>query len=328
MEQGAHAKRACEILGISLRTIQRWRANQDGIGEDNRHGPLSMPGNALSEEQSGALLSTLNSEEFRDMSPRQIVPRLADQGKYLGSESTMYRLLRKHKLLVHRGRQKPASKAPPREKTATGPNQVWCWDISYLPTSNRGRFYYLYLMLDVFSRKIVGLSVEECESEYLAAELLEACCISENIKPEQLILHSDNGSPMRGSVMLARLDKLGVTASFSRPAVSDDNPFVESLFRTLKYHPTYPQRPFTSLEQAQAWVSQWVYMYNHHHLHSGINYVTPDSRHQGLDKDILLARHEVYQSARARNPERWSGSTRSWKYDDEITLNKKTLSNK
>ena len=171
------------------------------------------------------------------MSPRKIVPLLADDGVYIGSESTMYRILREQKLLSHRTAASPATRNKPKALVALGPNEVWSWDIAYLPTTVLGAFFYLYLILDIFSRKIVGWQVHDAESADHAADLMKQTGMDERLVGGQLALHSDNGSPMKGATMLATLQQLGVMASFSRPSVSNDNPYSESLFRTVKYGP-------------------------------------------------------------------------------------------
>ena len=260
----------------------------------------------------GKIKDLLMSPAYRDLSPNQIVPRLANEGKYLGSESTMYRFLRKEKLNAHRDASKPKKNNSPKALTATGPNQVWSWDISYLPTRVLGMFLYLYLIEDVFSRKIVAWQVHDRESSEYAASLATEACFREQINRDTVTLHSDNGSPMKGATMLATLQKLGVMPSFSRPSVSNDNPYSESLFRTLKYRPEYPEKPFSDLIEARRWVSGFVDWYNNTHLHSGVKFVTPSERHAGLDTAILAKRKKVYSQARARHPERWSRNSRNW----------------
>jgi transposase InsO family protein len=209
----------------------------------------------------------------------------------------------------------------PKEHIATGPNQVWSWDISYLPSSLRGQYFYLYLFLDVWSRKIVGWSVREKESMDDSSELIASLALKENVDVDQLVLHSDNGSPMKGATMLATLQSLGIVASLSRPRVSNDNPYSESLFRTMKYRPEYPKRPFARIEDATAWVAAFVDWYNNEHLHSSIQYVTPNQRHNGEDKDILKKRKAVYEAASKQHPERWANGTRSWEPIEVVALN-------
>ena len=204
---------------------------------------------------------------------------------------------------------------------ATVPNQIFSWDITYLPTLVKGVFLYLYLVMDIYSRKIVGWQVHEEESSALAADLMIDICQRENIKRDQVTLHSDNGSPMKGATMLATLQNLGIMPSLSRPSVSDDNPYSESLFRTLKYRPDYPDKPFSDLQSARTWVEGFAGWYNHKHLHSGIKFITPAQRHAGEDVQILAGRHQVYQKAKSENPLRWSGETRDWNPTKEVHLN-------
>ena len=321
VEAGARQEAAAGILGLKARTLQRWREQSVEGGEDRRQGPLTEPANKLSPVEQEVVLETANSPEYRDLSPAQIVPRLADEGTYVASESTFYRLLRAAKQLAHRLRSKPATSKKPREQVATGPNQVWCWDITYLPGPVRGTFFFLYLFMDVWSRKIVGAQVYAEENAERASQLFVQTCIRHGVEPEGLVLHSDNGGPMKGSTMLATLQWLGVVPSFSRPHVSDDNPFSEALFRTLKYAPEYPNRPFFSLDEAQRWVEAFVLWYNTQHRHSAIRFVTPDQRHFGQEEAILANRQEVYEEARRSNPERWSGSIRDWSPVEKVRLN-------
>lgn len=322
MNAGARQSKACQVLGLSARCIERWRALPDG-GDDQRRGPLSEPANKLSPKERQQLLATVNSAEFCDKSPWQIVATLADRGHYLASEKSIYRELHAQQMQQHRGRSRaPQPRSRPRGHTATAPNQLWSWDITYLPTSTRGVFLYLYLIMDVYSRKIVGFEVSEHESMELSSSLLSRTFAAEHVRPGQLVLHADNGGPMKGSTMLATLRRLGVMASFSRPRVSDDNPFSEALFRTMKYRAEYPQGgAFSSLEQARQWVTGFVHWYNEEHKHSAIRYVTPSQRHAGEDVSLLARRDEVYRLARQRQPGRWSGSTRDWSPITEVHLN-------
>lgn len=316
---GARLARACNLLGLCARTIQRWR--QQGIGEDRRQGPKSEPANKLSAEERHEVLARVNSASFRDLSPQQIVPRWADLGEYLASESTIYRLLRTEGQLAHRAASRPPTQRRPREHVATGPCQVWSWDITYLRGPVRGSFYYLYMIVDVWSRKIVGWEVHCEESSQLAADLFHRTYADLDLDSTGIVLHSDNGGPMKGSTMLATLHRLGVVASFSRPRVSDDNPFSEALFRTMKYRPNYPSRPFESLEEAVGWVAGFVAYYNTEHRHSAIRFVTPDERHFGREKAILSHRQRVYACARRRHPQRWTRTTRNWTPVDAVRLN-------
>jgi transposase InsO family protein len=320
IEGGARQDRACEVISLSERTLQRWQRDQSR--GDQRPIRVQEPRNALSAQERQAVLAVAQSEEFGHLCPSQIVPRLADQGQYIASESTFHRVLRAAHQLQHRGAERPRTKrSKPRALVATAPRQLFSWDITYLPTLVVGSFFYLYLFLDIFSRKIVGWQVYDCESSELAGEVMRDICMRENIAPNQVVLHSDNGSPMKGATMLATLQDLGVVPTFSRPSVSNDNPFSEALFKTLKYRPEYPVRAFESLLAARQWVGQFVRWYNQEHRHSAIRFVTPHERHEGLEYGLLQRRDDVYEAAKAANPQRWSGPTRNWQPVRVVHLN-------
>ena len=318
VDQGASKTRACEVMGVSARSLQRW-SHQTGDGRQARE---QNPQNRLSNEERRAVLACCHTLAHQSLSPKQIVPRLADEGEYLASESTFYRILKEAQQLHRRGREAQAVKREkPAEYKATGPGEVLSWDITYLRSPMRGSFFYLYLFMDLYSRRIVGWEILEQESSESAAALLQKISLKERLKPGQTVLHSDNGSPMKGATMLATLQRLGVVASFSRPAVSNDNAYSEALFKTMKYVPSYPSQPFGSLDEARQWVNKFVLWYNQEHRHSEIQYVTPDQRHRGEDGKILAKRKQVYEAARARNPLRWSGDTRNWQPVKSVTLN-------
>lgn len=319
VSEGCRQERACEIVGIAAKTFQRWVLKP--LLGDLRRGPATVPANKFTAEERAKIIAISTGENFVNLSPHQIVPSLADRGEYVGSESSFYRILAEAKLLAHRGRAKPKQMARPAPYEATGPNQLYSWDITYLRSSIRGEFFYLYLFLDIFSRKIVGWAVHETESMELSSELLKKICHDEDIDKGQLHVHSDNGGPMKGATMLVTMQWLGVVPSFSRPSVSDDNPFSESLFRTLKYCPQYPDKPFENIEAARAWVAEFVSWYNTEHLHSGIRFVTPESKHLGKDIEILKQRDIVYINAKDKNPNRWSGKTRNWNPIECVKLN-------
>ena len=316
---GACLDKACAAMDISVRTFQRWKKSPEQ--GDLRRGPSSVPANKLSQEERNRLIAVANSAEFCNLAPSQVVPKLADQGEYLASESTLYRILREEKLLTHRGKAQPRTNHRPDPFVATGPNQVWSWDITYLRMIVQGMFFYAYLFVDIFSRKIVAGEVFEAQDDAYSALMLRKACLQNGIRPEQLALHSDNGGPMKGATMLATLQNLGVVPSFSRPSVSDDNPYSEALFRTMKYRPEFPSKPFETLEQARIWLHDFIAWYNNCHLHSGINFVTPADRHAGRDIEILERRKEVYQQARDKNPSRWSGEIRNCNRVETVSLN-------
>lgn len=319
-QSGARKALACDIVGITIRTLQRW-LKADTL-QDRRLESTLAPANKLSEVERLQVLNVANEPEFADLPPGKIVPLLADKGRYIASESTFYRVLQEEEQLTHRQRCRPANVAnKPTALVAVQPNEIYSWDITYLPTTVKGVFLYLYLMMDVFSRKIVGWQVHDCESAGHASHLLMDVCEREGVAKEQVTLHSDNGSPMKGATMLATLQQLGVIPSFSRPSVSNDNPYSESLFKTLKYRPEYPLVCFANLDEARAWVEGFVGWYNDEHLHSGIQFVTPAQRHRGEDREILARRHELYLQARTKNPSRWSGKTRNWEPVTRVLLN-------
>jgi transposase InsO family protein len=318
VEAGARRATAASEAGLDPRTLERWRA---GAIDDKRSGPRTLPTNKLSARERERVVRIATSPEYRDLSPKQIVPRLADKGSYVASESTFYRVLRDEKLLAHRGRAVASVPRHRPEHCAVAPRQVWSWDITYLRTQIRGQFFYLYLMLDVWSRKVVGWRVEAEECADLASNLLENALKAENHDGKNLVVHADNGGPMKGATMKATMEKLGVVSSFSRPRVSDDNAFSEALFRTAKYWVEYPRKPFASLEEARVWVAKFVGWYNNEHLHSGIGFVTPADRHARRDAAIRLRRRAIYERARRRHPERWANATRAWDAPAIVRLN-------
>lgn len=322
---GARLRLACETAGIDVRTLQRWKACHGLVSGDSRPGAArAMPIHALSSDEREQILRVANEPRFADMPPARIVPMLADEGVYLASESSFQRVLRAHGQTRHRGRAKaPRHSRPPTTHIATAPRQLWCWDMTFLAAAVSGRWFYLYLILDVYSRKIVGWEVHDTDDADHAAHLLKRTALAEGIhamatKP---VLHGDNGATLKATTVLAMLHWLGVKPSYSRPRVSDDNAFVESLFRTAKYRPEFPAKGFADLDEARAWAARFVHWYNHEHRHSGIRYVSPAQRHAGQDRSILQARHALYVQARERNPRRWSCTTRNWSPIDVVTLN-------
>jgi len=320
MLAGARQRQSCDAIGMQVRTLQRWR-NEPKSG-DRRPARVQAPANKLDDLERQRILTLANSAEFGHLPPSQIVPRLADQGVYVASESTFYRVLTAANLVKHRHATRPtAESSKPRAVQATGPNQLYSWDITYLPTTVRGVYFYLYMFMDIYSRKIVGWQVYDEESTVLAAEVVRDICAREKIQPGQVVLHSDNGSPMKGATMLATLQHLGVVPSFSRPSVSNDNPYSESLFKTLKYRPGYPEKTFNELVDARRWVTRFANWYNNEHRHSAIRFVTPAQRHARQDIELLRRREAVYEAAKARHPGRWSRETRNWQPVRVVHLN-------
>jgi putative transposase len=320
---GARQAAACAELDLDARTFQRWKCPDGGGREDRRPtAERPVPANRLTEAERDRIVATCNTSEFASLPPSQIVPRLADQGAYIASESSFYRVLRERGQNHRRGRARPPRRSPPPTSfKAEAPCQVWSWDITWLPGPVLGMFFYLYLIVDIYSRKIVGWEVHEREGAEFAARLLERAVWAEGCLTSPLTLHADNGSAMKGATMKVTMERLGVTASFSRPRVSNDNPFSEALFRTCKYVPTWPTKGFASIDGVRRWVEGVVHWYNTEHRHSAIRFVTPEQRHRGEDQALLANRHHLYQAARDRHPARWSGPTRNWQPIGAVRLN-------
>ena len=319
---GARLYKACEVAGISINDWYRWQ-KEGRVIEDAR--PLAKrpePANKLSMDEYQEVISVCNSERFGSLPPSQIVPILADEYRYVASESTMYRILKASALVFPRGRAAAPRKVnKPTTHHATAPNQVWSWDITFLPTQTKGLYYKLYLIEDIFSRYPVGWEVHTEETGELAAELLQRTVMGQRCTTTPLVLHSDNGAPMKSYTLKAKMEELKVSPSHSRPRVSNDNPFSEALFRTLKYWPQWPQAGFASLEEARRWVQRFIHWYSHEHRHSGIQFVTPAQRHQGRDQAILAQRKAVYEIAKAKRPQRWRGESRNWSWIAQVSLN-------
>lgn len=319
---GARLINACEEAGIAPCTYRRWQ-HQGTVVEDQR--PIANrpePVNKLSSEERERLLSVFYLPAFQSMPPSQVVPALADEGLYLASESTCYRVLHEANQQHERGRARQRERrSKPAEYAATGPNQAWSWDVTWLKGPVRGMFYYLYMIMDVFSRKVVGWEVHERECGDLASVLVRRAVMAEGCLRCPDILHADNGSPQKSSTLRATLQQLGIEPTYSRPRVSNDNPYSESLFRTTKYRPDYPVDGFVDIEGARDWVLKFVRWYNEEHRHSAIKFVTPVERHTGADIEILKARKALYEHAKTGNPERWSGQTRDWSRPEVVMLN-------
>lgn len=315
---GARKKKSCNLAGISHKTLERWEQNR----EDLRHcANKKEPKNKLTLDEEKEIIKVINSPEYCNLPPSQIVPSLSDKGIYIASESSFYRIMKKHNQLTHRGLTKKPVKRTVTTHKATDSNQVWTWDITWLKTTIKGLYYKLYLILDIWDRNIVGHEIWEDENSENASILIEKSVIANKVFLKPLVLHSDNGSPMKGSTFIATLERLGITKSFSRPRVSNDNPYSESLFKTLKYWPKLPRKGFSSIEEAREWVLKFVEWYNTKHLHSGINYVTPKDRREKNDIEILKNRKKVYELAKERRPDRWTKNTRKWEYTEKVYLN-------
>jgi putative transposase len=319
---GSRQAPACSLAGIDPRTIQRWRKQAGGDRRPDAVRPA--PSHALTKEERARIVAVANEPRFAETPPARIVPVLADEGVYIASESSFHRVLRGHGQMNRRGRARPPRRSrPPTTHVASRPGDVWCWDVTFLPATVQGRWFYLYLILDIYSRKIVGFEVHDTDSADHAAHLVRRTALAETIHamPEKPVLHGDNGATLKGTTVLAMLHWLGIEPSYSRPRISDDNPYAEALFRTAKYRPEFPVKGFAELDAARQWAERFVHWYNDEHRHSGIGYVTPAQRHAGQDRALLAARHELYQQARHSSPRRWSGQTRDWTPVTAVTLN-------
>ncbi len=322
---GARLAPLCDLVGLDARTVQRWHAGNGRATADRRtDADRPTPVHALSEAERARIVAVANEPRFTDMPPARIVPTLADEGTYLASESSFHRVLRAHGQMNRRGRARlPRTPRPPTTHVATQPGDVWCWDVTFLPAQVQGRWFYLYLILDLFSRKIVGWEVHDNDSAEHAAHLARRTALAEGVhaKPTRPVLHGDNGATMKATTVLAMLHWLGIKPSYSRPRVSDDNAFAEALFRTAKYRPDFPGSGFADLPAAREWAMCFAQWYNHEHRQSGIRYVIPAQRHAGQDRPMLAERHALYQAARESNPRRWSRQTRNWTPTGAVTLN-------
>jgi putative transposase len=297
--------RACESLQVARATFYRHCSLPHTRGEKEKSRILrATPNRALSEEERGKVLDVLHSERMVDKAPLEVYATLLDEGIYLCSIRTMYRILDDCQEVRERRDQlkHPQYKKP--ELIATGPNQVWSWDITKLLGPVKWTYYYLYVILDIFSRYVVGWMVADRESGELARWLIEESCRKQGIKEEHLTLHSDRGIPMKSKPVSRLLAQLGVTKSFSRPSVSNDNPFSESQFKTLKYRPEFPER-FGSQEGATSFCEEYFRWYNQEHRHSGIGLMTPEDVHYGRAEEVTSARQKVLEAAYEKHPERF-----------------------
>ncbi len=293
-------KSACEALGVPRSQVYRQR--QPEVAPQ----PRPTPAHALSLEERAQVRATLNCERFMDCAPRQVYAALLDEGAYLCHWRTMYRILAAHDEVRERRliRRHPVYQKP--ELLATGSIQVWSWDITYLRGEATWIHYPLYTVLDIFSRFVVGWMIAEVESSDLAKQLIAETARKQGIQPDQLTLHADNGSPMKGKPLSQLLLDLGITKSHSRPHTSDDNPFSEAQFKTMKYRPDYPDR-FGSIHAARQWARTFFAWYNHDHYHSGLNLLTPASVHYGEAMAVQQHRQRVMLAAFQACPERFRG---------------------
>ena len=290
--------KACRVLMVPRSRLYRERRPK------RPPAPRPTSKRALSQEEKAEVHQTLNSERFQDSPPREVYATLLDEGIYLCDWRTMYRILGEYGEVQERRNQLQHPVYSKPELLATAPNQVWSWDITKL----RGPFpwicYYLYVILDIFSRYVVGWMIAECESGDLAKDLIIATCAKEKIAADQLALHADRGSPMISKSVGQLLADLEVAKSFSRPHTPDDNPYSEAQFKTMKYRPGYPDR-FESQDHARGWARDFIHWYNHEHYHNGLALMTPAMVHHGLAEAVYTHRQRVLQAAYEAHPERF-----------------------
>jgi putative transposase len=310
---------ACQALAVPRSSY--YRAHQPKQAAK----PRPSPQRALSQEEKVQVRETLNSERFQDSSPREVYATLLDEDTYLCSWRTMYRILDEHQEVRERRNQlrHPAYSKP--ELLATGSNQLWSWDITKLKGPVKWSYYYLYTILDVFSRYVVGWMIADRELARLAEELIAATCEKQGIEPGQLTLHADRGSSMRSKPVALLLADLGVTKTHSRPHVSNDNPYSESQFKTMKYRPDFPER-FGCIEDARAWARPFFQWYNYDHHHSALGLMTPATVHLGQAAQVTDQRRQVLQVAYAAHPERFArGEPRLPSLPEEVWINRPQL---
>ena len=316
VKRGARVAPLCDALGVHPRTYARWKADPT----DRRKGSQKRNTRALTEEERRQIIEVCTSDRFKDISPGEIVAILAEEGTYIASERTFYRVLKAAGLVNHRTNSRPARRSyQPPELKATGPDQVYTWDISWLPTNVNGMFWYCYAVIDVWSREIVGWAIHSRESEQHARDLFESIKQRRNLKG--VWVHSDNGNPMRGATFSVWLATMGMFLSHSRPLVKNDNPYIEAFFRTLKYHAAYPGR-FATIDEARSWMGDFIDWYNRTHRHSGLGYITPEQRRLGEDLGLFARRNETLRNAFEKHPERFpKRGPKEWKSRRVVYLN-------
>ena len=294
---------ACDALAVPRASFYRWRDRDKHCTKDHCR---PAPPLALTNDERKDVLEILHEERFVDQAPREVYSALLDEGIYLCSVRTMYRILEENQELRERRNQlsHPSYKKP--EILATAPNQVWSWDITKLKGPVKWTYYYLYVILDIFSRYVVGWMVAHREQSSLASKLIEQSCEKQGIQQKQLIVHADRGPSMTSKPVALLLADLGVTKSHSRPYTSNDNPYSESQFKTMKYRPEFPER-FGAIEDARSFCQGFFSWYNTEHYHSGIGFLTPEDVHYGQAEEIIKEREKVLKIAFEKHPNRFKG---------------------
>lgn len=321
-QTGASLEAAAVSVGLSARTLRNWRAQGAGCRDRRPEAIRPAQVHALRKEERQRIVEVANSPEFASLTPEQIAIIMIDRGDYIGSASSIHRVLKEAKLMQHRGKARESKRKPkPPTRAAEKPNQIWAVDITYLPTNTTGRFLKLYMILDLFSRDIMGWEVFEEENGENSKAVMHRAMIAQGACPE--VLHADNGSPLKNANLHAMLLSRGITPSHSRARVSNDNAHAEALFRTVKYHPSLPEKPFEGLADARQWVRGFVQWYRYEHRHKSLNMVTPAQKHAGEDVAILAQRKANLEAAKAAHPRRWIGdkAVRSCAPSGCVTIN-------
>jgi putative transposase len=300
-KSGVPVAALCKALGVPRASYYRKHEDKPAPTTTSRQ----KPKNALSIEEKDKVLTLLHSERFIDKTPHDAFNALIDEGQYYCSPRTMYRVLKERGETVERRPQRSHRDAVKPELIATRPNEVWSWDITKLKGPKKWQYYYLYVIMDIYSRYVVGWMIADCESQSLASQLIQQTALKQGIQPQQLTLHADRGASMTSHSVAQLLEFLGINKSHSRPYTSDDNPFSESQFKTLKYHPGFPSR-FSTIEEAEKFCQRYFKWYNQEHYHSGIQWLTPQSVHYGNANKILECRHDILTQVYLRNPIRFN----------------------
>lgn len=306
----------CRVLAVSRASYYRWKERPDEPAPSRRRPPRK-----LTQEEENLVLEVLNSERFMDRAVPEVHATLLDEQTYICSPRTMYRVLERHQQVKERrhDRRHPVYVKP--ELLATGPNQVWSWDITKIKGPKSWIFYHLYVVLDVFSRYVIGWMISDHESGEQARSLFDACCRQQAIEEGQLKVHSDRGKAMRSKCLADLLAELHVGRSFNRPHVSNDNPYSESQFKTLKYHPSFPER-FGSIEDARSYLRAFFKWYNTEHRHSGLAMMAPETVHKGRHEKIWNQRKQTMIQAYQKHPERFvKGKPTPRKVPEEVWIN-------
>lgn len=313
---GARLFKACEVLELSVSTFRRWKS---GATQDRRKGACKRVPRKLSREEQDLIIQTCCSHEYKDSNPYEIHASLLDKGTYIASVSSFYRVLKKNNLIHHRRNTKPCkSHKRPEEKIATGPNQVWCWDITWIKTDIRGLYLYAYVIIDIWDRSIVKWSIHDREDDALAQELFQKAFRDTGYP--NVFIHSDNGNPMKGATLMALFYDLGIANGYSRPRISNDNPFIESWFKSLKYDVAYPGK-FSGIDAARQWFTDFVHAYNTRHSHSGLYFITPGQMRNGEYESIAENRNRVMKEAYRKTPHRWSQKVKQLPDKHLVVLN-------